>query len=195
MDKLTLIFASKNAHKVAELKSMLPNNFEVLSIKDIGLESNIPEDFETLEENAMQKAEFIYAKTQQNCLSDDTGLEVEALNGAPGVYSARYAGEKASFDDNINKLLNALENENMRKARFKTVIALIINGQKHTFEGICEGSISTQRQGKEGFGYDPIFIPEGETRSFAEMPLSEKNAISHRGRAFRKAIAFLSEVK
>lgn len=194
MDKLTLIFASNNPHKVAELKSMLPNNFEVLSLKDVGLECEIPEDFETLEENAMQKAEFIYAKTQQNCLSDDTGLEVEALNGAPGVYSARYAGEKASFDDNINKLLNALQGENMRKARFRTVIAIIINGKKHTFEGICEGHISTQRQGKEGFGYDPIFIPEGETRSFAEMPLSEKNAISHRGRAFRKAVTFLSEL-
>lgn len=195
MDKFTLIFASNNAHKVAELKSMLSNNFEVLSLKEVGLQGEIPEDFETLEENAMQKAEFIYSKTEQNCLSDDTGLEVDALNGAPGVYSARYAGEKASFDDNINKLLSALKSETKRTARFKTVIAVILNGQKHTFEGICEGYISTQRQGKEGFGYDPIFIPNGETRSFAEMTLEEKNAISHRGQAFRKAITFLNTLK
>jgi XTP/dITP diphosphohydrolase len=195
MDKFTLIFASNNVHKVAELKSILSNNFEVLSLKEVGLQGEIPEDFETLEENAMQKAEFIYSKTEQNCLSDDTGLEVDALNGAPGVYSARYAGEKASFDDNINKLLSALKSETKRTARFKTVIAVILNGQKHTFEGICEGYISTQRQGKEGFGYDPIFIPNGETRSFAEMTLEEKNAISHRGQAFRKAITFLNTLK
>jgi XTP/dITP diphosphohydrolase len=182
----TLIFASNNAHKLGEIRNLLDNIIEIQSLKDINLEGDIPETSNTLEGNATQKAEWIYSRIGQDCFADDTGLEVEALDGAPGVYSARYAGEGCSFADNVNKLLKALEGQTNRKARFRTVICLIENGEKHYFEGIVNGTIVEKGSGNMGFGYDPIFVPDGYNISFAEMPLDEKNKISHRANALVK---------
>jgi XTP/dITP diphosphohydrolase len=187
----TLIFASNNAHKLGEIRNLLDNIVNILSLKDINLEGDIPETSDTLEGNATQKAEWIYSRIGQDCFADDTGLEVEALDGAPGVYSARYAGEGCSFADNVNKLLKALEGQTNRKARFRTVICLIENGEKHYFEGIVNGTIVEKGSGNMGFGYDPIFVPDGYNISFAEMPLDEKNKISHRGLATQKLVEYL----
>jgi XTP/dITP diphosphohydrolase len=187
----TLIFASNNAHKLGEIRNLLDNIIEIQSLKDINLEGDIPETSNTLEGNATQKAEWIYSRIGQDCFADDTGLEVEALDGAPGVYSARYAGEGCSFANNVNKLLKALEGQTNRKARFRTVICLIENGKKNYFEGIVNGTIVEKGSGNMGFGYDPIFVPDGYNISFAEMPLNEKNKISHRGLATQKLVEYL----
>lgn len=187
----TLIFASNNAHKLSEIRNLLENIVEIQSLKDINLEGDIPETSDTLEGNATQKAEWIYNRIGQDCFADDTGLEVEALDGAPGVYSARYAGEGCSFADNVNKLLKAMDGQTNRKARFRTVICFIENGEKHYFEGIVNGTIIKKGSGNMGFGYDPIFVPDGYDISFAEMPLDEKNKISHRGLATQKLVEYL----
>lgn len=187
------VFASHNPNKVKEIRAKLGNDFEVLSLQDINFQQEIPEDFETLEENALQKARTIKTHSGKDCFADDTGLEVEALNGAPGVYSARYAGLDANSENNINKLLKELDGIQDRKARFRTSIALLWKGQEHCFEGIVEGRITETKSGTDGFGYDPVFIPNGYDITFAEMSLSEKNQISHRGRAFAKMTKFLSE--
>ena len=187
----TLIFASNNAHKLGEIRNLLDNIIEIQSLKDINLEGDIPETSNTLEGNATQKAEWIYSRIGQDCFADDTGLEVEALDGAPGVYSARYAGEGCSFADNVNKLLKAMKGQSNRKARFRTVICLIENNEKHYFEGIVNGTIVEKSSGNMGFGYDPIFVPNGYNISFAEMALDEKNKISHRGLATQKLVEYL----
>jgi len=187
----TLIFASNNKHKLEEIRNLLEGIVEIKSLKEIGLEGDIPETADTLEGNATQKAEWVYSRTGMDCFADDTGLEVEALNGEPGVYSARYAGENCSFADNVNKLLKALEGHSNRNARFRTAICLIENGEKKYFEGIVNGTITTFEAGNEGFGYDPIFLPEGHNKTFAEMPLDIKNKISHRGRAIQKLVEYL----
>lgn len=187
----TLIFASNNKHKLEEIRNLLEGIVEIKSLKEIGLEGDIPETADTLEGNATQKAEWVYSRTGIDCFADDTGLEVEALNGEPGVYSARYAGENCSFADNVNKLLKALEGHSNRNARFRTAICLIENGEKKYFEGIVNGTITTFEAGNEGFGYDPIFLPEVHNKTFAEMPLDIKNKISHRGRAIQKLVEYL----
>ena len=187
----TLIFASNNKHKLEEIRNLLEDIVEIKSLKEIGLEGDIPETADTLEGNATQKAEWVYSRTGMDCFADDTGLEVEALTGEPGVYSARYAGENCSFADNVNKLLKALEGHSNRNARFRTAICLIENGEKKYFEGIVNGTITTFEAGNEGFGYDPIFLPEGHNKTFAEMPLDIKNKISHRGRAIQKLVEYL----
>lgn len=186
-----LIFATNNKNKLREIQEILGVSFSVQSLQDSGIQTEIPEDFDTLQENALQKARFIHERTQKNVFADDTGLEVDALNGAPGVFSARFAGENANSDENIQKLLSELANTDQRAARFRTVIALIFDKQEYLFEGVCEGAISRSLQGEGGFGYDPVFIPAGKTQSFAEMDPTDKNEISHRGRAVQQLVAFL----
>ncbi|WP_033410887.1 RdgB/HAM1 family non-canonical purine NTP pyrophosphatase [Segetibacter koreensis] len=188
-----LIFATNNENKVAEIKSIIGDLFNVVSLKDSGIEKDIPEPHETLEENASEKSWTIYNLTGENCFSEDTGLETEALNGEPGVKSARYAGEGRSFTDNIQKLLTLLNGVENRKARFRTVISLIIDGQEHLFSGSCEGHIGLEPKGEKGFGYDPVFIPVGDTRTFAEMSLEDKNIYSHRKKATAQLLSFLSQ--
>jgi len=185
---MDLVLASNNKHKLEEIQAAVGERYNILSLSDIGCFDQIPEDHDTLEENAFQKARHIYDKYGKNCFADDTGLEIEALDGRPGVYSARYAGEHCSFDDNMNKVLSELEGVSNRKACFRTVIALILNGKEYSFEGRVNGKILTEKQGEKGFGYDPIFQPDGYECSFAQMPLEEKNKISHRGRAVEKLI-------
>ncbi|MBP1645415.1 MAG: Nucleoside-triphosphatase rdgB [Bacteroidetes bacterium] len=182
------IIATNNKHKVEEIQKSLGDKVKLVTLKELGCREEIPETADTLKGNAKQKAEYIYNKYGKDCFADDTGLEVEALDGRPGVYSARYAGEGCSFDDNIDKLLDEMEGKTNRKACFKTVICLIENNKEFYFEGKCEGSILTERYGKGGFGYDPIFIPKGYGESFAEMSLDEKNKISHRGLAVKKLV-------
>lgn len=172
---------------------MLDGIVEVVSLADVGLEGDIPETADTLQGNALQKAQWVYQRTGRDCFADDTGLEVDALGGAPGVYSARYAGEHCSFDDNINKLLAALDGKENRRADFRTVICLIENGVPRYFEGRVDGVILTERHGAEGFGYDPVFMPDRFALSFAEMPLDVKNQISHRGLATQKLVAYLRQ--
>ncbi|WP_161888962.1 non-canonical purine NTP diphosphatase [Pontibacter russatus] len=186
-----LCFATNNRHKTAEVSQMLEGKFELLTLQDIGCHEELAEDQETLEGNSRQKAEYVWQHYQVSCFADDTGLEVEALGGAPGVYSARYAGPQRSDSDNILLLLQNLAPHHNRRARFRTCITLILDGQQHQFEGIVEGTISTEWQGNKGFGYDPVFVPDGHGRTFAEMSPEEKNAISHRGRAVRRLVAFL----
>jgi XTP/dITP diphosphohydrolase len=187
-----LLFATNNAHKVQEIQPLLPPDIKVLSLKDAGIDVEIEEPYETLEENAIEKASVIYSLTGKNCFSEDTGLEVEALNGAPGVRSARYAGEKATHAENINLLLKTLEGNSHRKARFHTVIALQWNETMHLFEGICPGTIIAEKQGEKGFGYDPIFIPDGADKTFGEMNAAEKAQYSHRAKALEKLVYFLT---
>ena len=189
---MKLIFVTNNQHKIEEMRLAIGSSFEFISLKEAGIDVEIPEPFDTLEENAIAKSKFIYHLTGQNCFSEDTGLEVEALNGEPGVKSARYAGEERSFDENIRKLLDKLEGISTRKARFRAVISLIINDEESLFEGICAGSITNEKKGEGGFGYDPIFIPNGSTHSFAEMSLKEKNYFNHRRKAADKLVVFLS---
>jgi XTP/dITP diphosphohydrolase len=186
-----IIIATHNQHKIDEIQEMVKGKINIISIKSLGLNKDIPETGDTLKDNAKQKAEYVYKKFQKDCFADDTGLEVEALDGRPGVYSARYAGEKCSFDDNINLLLDEMEGKTNRKACFKTVICLIEDGKEMFFEGKCEGVITTERYGNKGFGYDPVFIPKGYGESFAEMSKEEKNKISHRGIATRELIEYL----
>ncbi|MBP5540767.1 MAG: RdgB/HAM1 family non-canonical purine NTP pyrophosphatase [Bacteroidales bacterium] len=189
----TLVFATNNRHKLQEVSEMLKGIVNIRSLAEMGLEGDIPETADTLQGNALQKAQWVYDRTGMDCFADDTGLEVEALGGSPGVYSARYAGEHCSFDDNIDKLLAALDGEINRRADFRTVICLIENGEPRYFEGRVDGVILTERYGKEGFGYDPVFLPDRFAVSFAEMPLEVKNSISHRGRAVQALVEYLSE--
>ncbi|MBQ0015811.1 MAG: non-canonical purine NTP diphosphatase [Bacteroidales bacterium] len=187
-----IIFATNNKHKLQEVKQLISDDIHIISLAEIGLSGDIPETSETLQGNALQKAEWVYHKTGLDCFADDTGLEVDALNGAPGVYSARYAGEGCSFADNVNKLLAAMEGKTNRKARFRTVICLLEGGNPRYFEGSVEGVILTEPWGTEGFGYDPIFMPDRFAVSFAEMPLDVKNKISHRGHAVSQLTAYLT---
>lgn len=189
---MKLVFATSNQNKANEIARMLPDTFEILTLNDIDLTEEIPETEPTLEGNAHLKAKYVAERCNIPCFADDTGLEIEALENRPGVRSARYAGEHRSDQDNMNLVLKELQDKNNRKARFRTVIALHLPDQTEEFEGIVEGEILYQQQGDQGFGYDPIFAPEGSYRSFAEMSMDEKNAISHRARAVHKLIAFLS---
>ena len=191
---MKIVFATNNPNKLKEIKSLMPTGIEIISLQEIGCTEDIPETGETLEANAFQKAHYLKEKYGYDCFADDTGLEVEALNGAPGVYSARYAGPERSAEANMVKILTELEGKGNRKAQFRTAIALILTGEEHLFEGKVEGYISEAKQGEEGFGYDPIFLPENDTRSFAQMSMSEKGAISHRGRAVRKLVDFLKRI-
>lgn len=191
---MKLVFATNNKHKIREISDILDNSFSIIGLADVNITGDIPEEADTLAENALFKARYVHEKTGMNVFADDTGLEVEALGGEPGVYSARYAGEGCSFDDNINKLLNRLEGIEDRKARFRTVIALILENTEYLFEGNVEGEILTERKGTGGFGYDPVFRASGYDQTFAEMPLSEKNMISHRAVATRKLLNFLEEI-
>lgn len=191
---MEILFATSNLNKLEEIQSMLPSFIKLISLKEIKLEEDIPETSSTIQGNAIQKTNFIFNKFEISCFADDTGLEVEALGGEPGVRSARYAGEQKKDDDNRALLLRNLEGVEDRSARFKTVISLVFKNKQYLFEGIINGAISFEEKGSMGFGYDSIFIPENETRSFAEMPLDEKNKISHRGRAFSKMISFFEEL-
>lgn len=188
----SIVFATQNPNKVREIQQMLPDNFQIRSLADIGCTEDVPETQDTIEGNAIQKAEYVYKNYQVNCFAEDTGLEVEALDGAPGVYTARYAGPKRDPNDNMDLLLKNLADQPNRNARFKTVIALILDGQIHTFTGIVNGEIAQQRSGTDGFGYDPIFLPEGQSQTFAEMDKDSKNAISHRGRALAQLLDFFT---
>jgi XTP/dITP diphosphohydrolase len=190
---MELLFATNNQHKLDEISHLLGDSFRLISLKDLKISDDIPEDFPTLEENAMFKARFINNLTGKNVFADDTGLEIEALNGRPGVHSARFAGSGRNFDANIDKVLLLLDRMENRTAMFRTIIALILEDKEYVFEGKVKGRIITERRGKKGFGYDPIFIPDGKDKTFAEMDLNEKNRISHRAEAFRKLKMFLSQ--
>lgn len=188
---MKLVFASNNKNKIKEIKNQLPDTIEILSLEDIGCMIDIPETADTIEGNALLKANYIKRHYGYDCFADDSGLEVDVLNGAPGVYSARYAGEEKNDDANIDKLLTTLTGEDNRKANFKTVITLHFQGETYNFTGIVNGNILEKRQGKQGFGYDPIFIADGMDKSFAEIDIDQKNAISHRGKAVRQLVDFL----
>lgn len=188
-----LIFASGNRHKAEEIEAALPDGFRIIIMKEAGITEDIPEPFDTLEENSKHKAEFLYQRLQQDCFAEDTGLEVEALNGEPGVKSARYAGDGRDFDANIDKLLNNLQGNANRRARFRTVFSLIRNGELFQFEGICNGTILENRAGTGGFGYDPVFLPDGSDKAFAEMTMEEKNSYSHRKKGLDLMIQFLKK--
>ena len=189
---MKLVFATNNQHKLREIQAIIGNNFELLSLRDIGCFDEIPEEQPTIEGNARQKAFYIFEKFGLACFADDTGLEIEALNGEPGVYSAMYAGDEKNAEANMNKVLKKMENASNRNARFKTVISLVINGNEKQFEGTTEGEILREKRGGLGFGYDPIFQPKGFNLTFAEMELDEKNKISHRGRAVQKLVQYLN---
>ncbi|SNR59725.1 XTP/dITP diphosphohydrolase [Lutibacter agarilyticus] len=190
MSKLKLVFATNNKNKLKEVQAML-TNFEIVSLADINCFDDIPETANTLEGNAILKANYVTEKYGLNCFADDTGLEVEALNNEPGVYSARYAGAENNANANMDKLLGNLENNTHRKAQFRTAVALNIESKLFVFEGVCKGEILTKKTGNSGFGYDPIFKPEGYNNSFAEMDMTEKGAISHRGKAIQQLVEFL----
>ena len=189
-----LIFATHNPNKVKEVRDLLSDSFEILGLDDIGFSEDIIEDKHTITENSITKAEFVKIKTGYDCFADDTGLEVDALSGQPGVFSKRFAGPNASSDDNINKLLEMLENNTNRAARFKTVICLSKNGEIITFEGVCEGYIANERMGSLGFGYDPVFIPKNRNISFGQMTLRQKNLIAHRAKAINKLVDYLTNL-
>ncbi|MBR3092532.1 MAG: non-canonical purine NTP diphosphatase [Bacteroidaceae bacterium] len=188
----TLVFATNNKHKLQEVRQILGERFDIKSLADIGCEVDIPETADTLEGNAMQKAKFVKEHYGLDCFADDTGLECRALDGAPGIYSARYAGENHDSEANMRKLLENLREKNDRSAQFRTVIALLYQGEEHLFEGIVRGTIIHEHKGTQGFGYDPVFVPEGFHSTFAEMTADEKNSISHRGRAVAKLADFLT---
>jgi len=188
-----IVFATGNPNKLKEINSAI-NGFKIVGLKDLGITEEIPETGDTLMKNALQKAKYVYNKTGLDCFSDDTGLEIEALNYRPGVYSAMYAGPDCSAENNIRKVLQELEESTNRKAQFKTVIALILNGKEYFFEGLVNGVILNERSGKGGFGYDPIFRPIGHEESFAKMTIDQKNEISHRGLAVKKLITFLADL-
>lgn len=191
---MKLVFATNNKNKAIEIQQLIGDKFEILSLQDINCEEEIPEEQETIEGNAQQKAHYVFEKFQINVFADDTGLEIESLNGEPGVYSARYAGEERNPDKNMDKVLNLLANQTNRNAQFKTVIYLIINQEEFLFEGIVKGKIIHDKRGNLGFGYDPIFIPNGYDRTFAEMTLEEKSQISHRAIAVNKMVEFLKNI-
>lgn len=190
-----LIFATNNQHKVEEVRIVLGNIFDIITLREAGIDINIPEPHDTLEANANEKSFTIFTLTKQNCFSEDTGLEVYALHGEPGVKSARYAGDERSFDANIDKLLDNLKTSVNRAARFRTVISLILNGEEKQFEGICKGIILKERKGINGFGYDAVFMPDGSNMTFAEMNMEEKNSFSHRKKAMVKLIDFLQTIQ
>jgi len=192
---MKLVFATNNHHKLQEISHLLNSSIELLSLNDINCNDEIPENQETLEGNAAEKSFYIYNKYGFNCFADDTGLEIDALNGEPGVYSARYAGDERSAENNMNLVLEKLAKIKNRKARFRTVISLVIDGREIQFEGIVDGLILEEKRGKTGFGYDPIFQPEDSYLSFAEMPMEEKSKISHRGRAVQKLVEYLIQHK
>ncbi|MEM6514913.1 MAG: non-canonical purine NTP diphosphatase [Bacteroidota bacterium] len=191
---MKIVFATNNPNKIKEVQSLIPNNIELLSLKDIGCHEDIPETQDTIEGNAIQKAEYVKENYGYDCFADDTGLEVNALNGEPGVFSARYAGTQRNSQDNMNKLLQNLNEKTDRSAQFKTVIALHLNNEIRTFTGICKGKIIDQKRGKDGFGYDPIFVANGYDETFAEIPLEEKNKIGHRGKAIKKLMNYLNSI-
>ena len=188
----TLVFATNNQHKVEEIQSLVGKDFKIIPLKEAGIDIDIPEPYDTLNENAATKARTIHQLTNQNCFSEDTGLEIDFLNGAPGVKSARYAGADRDFQANIDKVLHELNTTTQRAAQFRTVICLIWENKEYYFEGICKGHITTQMHGEKGFGYDPIFIPSGSTKSFAEMTMDEKNNFSHRQKAVTQLFSFLN---
>lgn len=190
---MTLVFATQNLNKLKEVQALLPSNIKLLSLGDVNCFEELEETTGTIEGNAIQKADYIYSTYGYNCFADDTGLEVDALDGRPGVYSARYAGPDCHADDNMKKLLEELKDKINRSAQFRTVIALKLNGELICFEGICEGEILKDKTGEKGFGYDPIFRPAGHSQSFAEMELKLKNSIGHRGKAISKLVDYLSE--
>lgn len=192
---MQLVFASNNKNKIHELQSMLPESITIVSLESIGCFEDIPETADTIEGNAIQKANYVTQKYGFDCFADDTGLEVDTLDGEPGVFSARYAGEQRNADDNMNKLLVNLSVKNNRAAQFKTVIALNLKGEQHLFTGIAKGAITMEKIGNQGFGYDPIFQPKGFTETFAQLSLDVKNKISHRGKATQELIAFLKKSK
>jgi len=191
---IKLIFATNNQHKLEEVSHLIKDNYKILSLKDINCFEEIPETSDTIKGNASQKSHYIFDKFVIDCFADDTGLEIESLDGRPGVYSARYAGEEHNFEKNMNKVLAEMDGITNRKARFKTVISLILNGKENFFEGIIKGIILTEKRGQEGFGYDPIFQPIGYNLAFAEMPLEEKNKISHRAIAIKNLVNYLNEI-
>ena len=188
-----IVFSTNNQNKLQEVKEILKDNYEVFGLKDIGFTGDIPETGTTLAENASIKSKFVYDKYGMDCFSDDTGLEIDALEGKPGVYSARYAGEDGNAERNIEKVMTELTDCKNREAWFKTVVSLLLNGKEYLFEGKVEGKIIKEKRGADGFGYDPIFTPDGYENTFAEMPSELKNGISHRGRAVRKLVAFLNK--
>jgi len=192
---MKLIFATNNENKVREFKSLVGDQFEIVTLLQAGIDVDIPEPHDTLEANAREKSVTIHRMTGANSFGEDTGLEIAALNGAPGVLSARYAGEHKSTNDNIRRVLEEMEGKADRSAQFRTVISLILNNKEYQFEGVCKGRITTEVKGSKGFGYDPIFIPDGADRVFAEMELSEKNQYSHRAKAFQKFVAFLKDLQ
>jgi XTP/dITP diphosphohydrolase len=192
---MKLIFASNNQHKIEELKAFAGTELEIISLHDAGIDIDIPEPHDTLERNASEKSWTIFKLTGQNCFSEDTGLEIEALNGEPGVKSARYAGEERSFNKNIEKVIYHLKGIENRRARFRAVISLILDGKETQFEGVCAGKILSHPTGDEGFGYDPIFVPDGSQKSFAQMSIKEKNQFNHRAKAAAKLVAFLQTKK
>jgi XTP/dITP diphosphohydrolase len=190
---MKLIFATNNRHKIDEIRSAIDNEFQLITLMEAGVNEDIPEPHDTLEANASEKSKRIYELTGKNCFSEDTGLEVEALNGEPGVKSARYAGDEKSFDRNIEKLLSNLNDKTNRRAKFRAIISLIIEGKENLFEGICEGIIIHYKKGKGGFGYDSVFLPDGATHTFAEMDIAEKNHYSHRKKAADKLVSYLKQ--
>ncbi len=190
---MKITFATNNRHKLEEVAALLPSDYQVMTLRECGIVEDIPENEPTLEGNALAKARYLYERTEMNCFADDTGLEVDALGGEPGVRSARYATDGHDFEANNELLLRNLEGKESRAAQFRTVIALIWNGEEYLFEGVVRGEIAESYSGCEGFGYDPLFVPEGESRTFAEMTMEEKGDISHRGRAIRALVEFLSE--
>ena len=191
---MKLVFVTNNYNKIKEVNTLIKTPIDLLNLEDINCHEDIPETSDTIAGNALQKAKYVFDNYGYNCFADDTGLEIESLNGAPGIYSARYAGEQKSAEDNVEKVLSALEGHTNRKAQFKTVIALIIDGQETLFEGIAKGEITTKKSGSEGFGYDPIFKPEGFDVTFSEMSMNEKNEISHRGKAVKKLVKHLTSL-
>ena len=192
MKHMKLVFATNNLNKIKEVQALIPKHIELLTLEAIGCFEDIPETQNTIEGNAIQKATYIKETYGYDCFADDTGLEVAALNGNPGVFSARYAGEQRNANDNINKLLTELKNKPNRSAQFKTVIALYLNNEQQTFTGICEGDITYEKQGEKGFGYDPVFKPKNHKNTFAEMDLTLKNSIGHRGKAITQLVHFLN---
>ncbi len=190
---MQLVFATQNSNKAKEIQSLMPDGVEILSLSDIGCDDDIPETAETLEGNAILKAQYVHQKFKVNCFADDTGLEIDALNGEPGVYSARYAGPSRDANDNMDLVLQKLGTSSDRNAQFRTAICLIVDHEEFLFEGVVKGVITTEKRGKEGFGYDPVFQPETHSTTFAEMTLTEKNTVSHRKRAFEKMIDFLRQ--
>lgn len=190
---MDIIFATHNKHKAAEARAIAGSKWNLQSLLDIGCNTDIPETSDTLQGNALQKAQFVVDHYHANCFADDTGLEINALDGRPGVFSARYAGEQCSFQDNVNKVLQEMKGVSNRKACFKTVIALILDGETHFFEGRIDGQITTEQHGTGGFGYDPIFQPNGYDKTFAELDAEEKNKISHRGIAMQKLMEYLNK--